>query len=61
MSFDADSALAAFLRHLSEERRLAANTVSAYRRDLTQFLAAMRQSERAWPDIDTADIRHWAA
>jgi len=61
MNFDPAIALTAFLRHLSEERRLAANTVSAYRRDLTQFLAAIRQSDRAWPDVDTADIRHWAA
>lgn len=61
MTSDADAALTAFLRHLTEERRLSANTVSAYRRDLTHFLAAMRQSNQGWSEVSTADVRHWAA
>ena len=61
MTSDADAALTAFLRHLTEERQLSANTVSAYRRDLTHFLAAMRQSNQGWSEVSTADVRHWAA
>ena len=61
MTFDADAALTTFLRHLTEERRLSANTVSAYQRDLTHFLAFVRRSNQTWPQVSTADIRHWAA
>lgn len=40
-----DRALDHYLRHVSIERGLAANTVSAYRRDLTAYLAVLRARE----------------
>ncbi len=43
--------LADFIAHLSQERRLAANTVEAYRSDLAGFLAFLREHLGAEPDM----------
>ena len=56
----------AWLAHLAGERRLAANTVEAYRRDLDQFLAHMADGDGppgldALADLATADLRGFMA
>jgi integrase/recombinase XerC len=62
MSAGADGKLAwidAYLAHLRGERQLAANTTSAYARDL-QELAALSDGHD-WPQIDHHAVRRYAA
>ena len=47
----------AFLRHLADERNLAANTIAAYRTDLDQFCDFVSaRSRREWRDVSHDDI-----
>jgi integrase/recombinase XerC len=48
-----DAALAAFLRHLGAERRLAAKTLEAYGRDVRQFLAFQAVHQGGTLDLST--------
>ena len=48
-----DRALADFLDYSSVERGLSANTVAAYRRDLTTYLAFLTEASRS-PTTSTA-------
>lgn len=53
-------AIQALLQRLRVERNCADNTVQAYRRDLDALAAfAREQGVRAWPDFDTAHLRHF--
>jgi integrase/recombinase XerD len=45
-----------FLTWLSGERRRSANTVAAYRRDLTAYIAALAGRGRGLGDVTTADL-----
>ena len=53
---DRDQLAAKFFEHLASERRLAAHTVSAYRRDLAALLSALEQTPLT--EITPRDIRH---
>jgi integrase/recombinase XerC len=56
------SELRAFLRRLDVERRLSPHTVSAYRRDLTAFLAfCERDSVASLAALDSFSVRRFAA
>jgi len=46
----ADPLLAAFLRHLADERRLSAHTLSNYRRDLARLSRRLRVASPACPE-----------
>jgi integrase/recombinase XerD len=47
----------AFLRHLADERNLAANTIAAYRTDLDQFCDFVSaRNRREWRDVSHDDI-----
>jgi len=48
----ASDALEAYLDHLRDERRLSANTLNAYRRDLTGFVGFLTRYLGAPPDLD---------
>jgi len=51
-----------FLAHLSSERRVSPHTVSAYRRDLSTLLDFCgKRKLDAWPGLDHAHIRTYAA
>jgi integrase/recombinase XerC len=51
-----------FLTHLGTERRVSPHTVSAYRRDLETLLEFCgRQKLDAWPALDHAHVRTYAA
>ena len=45
-----------YLRHLEVERRVASNTLDAYRRDLARLSAFAEESGRALPDLSRADL-----
>jgi integrase/recombinase XerD len=51
-----DSSIDAFLAHLEVERRMAANTVAAYRRDLTRLDDAARRGGRTPADFTRGDL-----
>ena len=52
----------AFLQHLSQERRLSAHTVSAYRRDLESLMKFCDHNEiRLWTGLDSQHVRTFAA
>lgn len=51
-----DPAIGAFLVHLEVERRVAANTVAAYRRDLARIDHAARAMGRAPADLGRGDL-----
>jgi integrase/recombinase XerD len=53
------AAVAAYLRHLEVERRVAANTVEAYRRDLLKLSAFADESGRTLGTLDRADLEHF--
>jgi integrase/recombinase XerC len=63
MSPEPGSSIQNFLGYVRSERRLSANTVAAYRRDLgdfTAFLAGhMQTAAWSWADVDRLDIRAW--
>jgi integrase/recombinase XerD len=44
--------VSAYLRHLEVERRMAANTLAAYRRDLTRLQVFAQQAARPLPALD---------
>ena len=51
-----------FLHHLQTERRLSANTVKHYRRDLLELCAWCRENDiSSWQQLDTRQVRHYAA
>jgi len=52
-----DRSLEAFLEMMAAERGAAANTLEAYRRDLTDYHAAIGRAGRTAFDVDTDDIR----
>jgi integrase/recombinase XerC len=58
---DVEADVAAFLRHLADERNLSPNTVAAYRRDLSDlstFLADhLGSSSWAWSAVDRSTVR----
>jgi integrase/recombinase XerD len=51
-----DRAVTSYLRHLEVERRVAANTVAAYRRDLTRLEEFARSRGRAPLDLTRTDL-----
>jgi integrase/recombinase XerC len=72
-----DPRVAAFLRHLADERRLSPHTVDSYRRDLLRVAAHLgigmqsgaapaadateSPASRDWPDLHEADLRRYLA
>src|SRR3712207_7086107 len=49
--------LAGFLSHLSDERKLSANTTSAYRTDLEQFSQFVEErGKQDWQSLDRDDV-----
>ncbi len=51
-----------FLHHLQTERRLSANTVKHYRRDLLECWAWCQDNGvPSWQQLDTRQVRHYAA
>ncbi len=51
-----------FLHHLQTERRLSANTVRHYRRDLVDLWAWCQENDiPSWQQLDTRQVRHYAA
>jgi integrase/recombinase XerC len=51
-----------FLHHLQTERRLSANTVRHYRRDLVDLWAWCQENGiPSWQQLDTRQVRHYAA
>lgn len=62
MPDDLDAWVTRYLDHLTVERGLAVNTVSAYRRDLAEAVAFLRDRGVARPrDLDPADVRAFVA
>lgn len=62
MSADTASWIERFLHHLHTERRLSANTVTHYRRDLQELQAWCRdQGIDDWRRLDTRQVRQYAA
>lgn len=54
--------IARFLRHLEQERRLSAHTVSGYRRDLTRFWTHLEaQGGTDWAAVDSHCVRAYVA
>ncbi len=49
-------AMVRYLRHVEVERRMAANTIEAYRRDLTKLAAFAAARERQLEALDRADL-----
>jgi integrase/recombinase XerD len=60
MSRDAGS-VERFLEMLLAERGASANTIEAYRRDLTDFAATLKARKRSLADAGSADIRAYLA
>ncbi len=57
-----ERAVERYLRHVSIERGLSANTVAAYRRDLTSYLAVLLERDIVTPDsIAQPDVAAFAA
>jgi integrase/recombinase XerC len=57
-----DPDIAAFLRHLADERRMSPHTVSNYGRDLLRVDAWRReQALPGWPELHEADLRRYLA
>ncbi len=62
-----DDGIAAWLRHISSERRLSSKTLEAYSRDFRQFLAFFTQEHGAMPSLERlsmlkpADVRAFLA
>jgi integrase/recombinase XerD len=52
-----DRGLEAFLEMMAAERGAAANTLEAYRRDLTDYHAAIGRAGKCAFDVETEDIR----
>ena len=50
------ASVAAYLRHLEVERRVAANTLDAYRRDLTRLAAFAAAEGKDVADLDRRDL-----
>lgn len=51
-----------FLHHLQTERRLSTNTVKHYRRDLLELWAWCQENDvSSWQQLDTRQVRHYAA
>src|SRR5262249_24323332 len=48
--------IASYLRHLEVERRVAANTLEAYRRDLSRLTAFAKESKRDLTALTRADL-----
>ncbi len=62
MTPDAGEALRRFASHMSTERRLSPHTAAAYQRDLAQLAQwCDTQGLAAWPDLDHAHVRTFAA
>lgn len=62
MSAAPDSWIERFLHHLQTERRLSANTVKHYRRDLEELRAWCQvQGIGDWRGLDTRQVRQYAA
>ena len=62
MTFDPATDVATFLDHLAVERRLSANTVAAYRRDLTRLSSAVAEQELdSWRDLHSELLRSLVA
>ncbi|ACU71370.1 tyrosine recombinase XerD [Catenulispora acidiphila DSM 44928] len=62
VSDDLDSRVKAHLEHLSVERGLSANTLAAYRRDLSRYRVFLDTRDRAnFSDIDRADVSAFLA
>ncbi len=63
MNADSSRALDDFLRYAGAERRLSENTVTAYRRDLSDFADFLDDYLGAgtwtWPSVDRLAIRSW--
>ena len=53
--------LAAYLRHLKDERRLSPHTLYAYRHDLSTFLAFCRRGTIELAGLDSYAVRQFAA
>ena len=59
---ESDPTLEGFLGHLAHERRLSANTLSSYRRDLERILAwRRRQGVGDWPALREVHVRQYMA
>jgi len=58
---DAERAVEEYLSWLAVERGRAANTVAAYRRDLTAYLAFLRAHQVAWADVDPTWVDSYLA
>jgi integrase/recombinase XerC len=57
-SSDPEQLIARFLAHLEQERRLSANTLSNYRRDLERALAILQDAGMGdWPTVSAHDVR----
>jgi len=57
-----DADVAAFLRHLADERRMSPQTVASYRRDLLRVAAWRREQGRTeWSTLHEADLRRYIA
>lgn len=52
-----DRGLEAFLEMMAAERGAAVNTLEAYRRDLTDYHAALKRAGKSALDVETDDIR----
>jgi integrase/recombinase XerD len=50
-----------FIDYVQVEKGLAANTILAYRRDLTKFAAHLRRHKLAWGEAGREDIRRFLA
>jgi len=62
MDAELKAPLEAFLRHLADTRGYSAHTVSAYRRDIGQFLQYLSTEGRdRWQEVDVACVRAYAA
>jgi integrase/recombinase XerC len=57
-----ETALDAYLEHLSSERQLSPHTLAAYRRDLSRLMPMLTQADiDSWQALDTAQLRRMLA